>query len=507
MRRAITIALLCIIIQEGKAQTYFSKRFNLFNKSNATLNIKCYNDTFYVPTQIEETPIPQLSYSSGLIKISPQGIVVNEKKIKNANQYYTSSIDVIKLNNYYYQYGNTGAGTQVLGSLIKFNESGDTLKTMTFGDTSFYNYANKIIIKNKKELLLIGVTDSSCGTSPSGLYKIIIRTMDTNMVLKATKILNSTCEYRTVVGAELDGQGGYLLSYASTFGTWGFENRLLRLDSNLNIVWDKKIAETSGGYAGIVNHEGNYYKHATTKVDSVWNFSYKWERPCLSHINKNGTIKWQKSYGVKQREISTTGLKECANGDFILSGTRKTTNNIIEGWLMRTDSLGNQKWWRGYNTLTQDATVENYIYDLQLMSNGDIVTVGWVGSNVNLPAQQTWVLKVDSNGCLGANNCPPSIANGTNSVEELSEASTTVNVYPNPFNDELKINVNAPFNTKNNFSVEIIETASSVVLLQQPVSNSSVTLVNTSGLANGLYIVRVKGGTHFNYYTKLIKLN
>ena len=74
---------------------------------------------------------------------------------------------------------------------------------------------------------------------------------------------------------------------------------------------------------------------------------------------------------------------------------------------MRTDSLGNQKWWRGYNTLTQDTTVENYIYDLQLMSNGDIVTVGWVGSNVNLPAQQTWVLKVDSNGCLGAGNCPP----------------------------------------------------------------------------------------------------
>ncbi|MBC7411445.1 MAG: T9SS type A sorting domain-containing protein [Bacteroidia bacterium] len=42
---------------------------------------------------------------------------------------------------------------------------------------------------------------------------------------------------------------------------------------------------------------------------------------------------------------------------------------------------------------------------------------------------------------------------------------------------------------------------------QQPVSNSSITLVNTSSLANGLYIVRVKGGTNFNYYTKLIKLN
>jgi hypothetical protein len=117
-------------------------------------------------------------------------------------------------------------------------------------------------------------------------------------------------------------------------------------------------------------------------------------------------------------------------------------------------------------------------------------------------------------GITPTNSTSSRYANSVSSSNEEKQtsitqeyATTSVNVYPNPFNDELKINVKAPFNTKNNFSVEIIETASGIILLQQPVSNSSVTLVNTSALANGLYIVRVKGGTNFNYYTKLIKLN
>jgi hypothetical protein len=92
-------------------------------------------------------------------------------------------------------------------------------------------------------------------------------------------------------------------------------------------------------------------------------------------------------------------------------------------------------------------------------------------------------------------------------LQEQQYASTTVKVFPNPFNEELKINVSAPAGTKNNFRVELLDVITGRVVLQQALTTNSVTLINTSVLANGLYIVHVKDAATFSYYAKHIKLH
>jgi hypothetical protein len=57
--------------------------------------------------------------------------------------------------------------------------------------------------------------------------------------------------------------------------------------------------------------------------------------------------------------------------------------------------------------------------DIMELPNGDIAAVGWAGQSSISSLQQTWLLKVDSNGCFGAGQ---------------------IIAYPNPFKDELNIN-------------------------------------------------------------------
>jgi hypothetical protein len=508
MKRVIFITLFCFLMTlKGQSQPYFNKRFDIANKSNATISFKFYNDTFYIATQIAETPIPNLSYKSSLLKIDLLGNVVNQKRFKNANQYYTSSLDIIKFKNSYYQCGNTGAGNQIITSLLKFGENGDTIKTNVFGDTSYYFITTKLLhfTKTNNQLLMFGVTDSTCGSNHPGLYRPIIRVIDTNGVLIQSKTYLSGCQYRNITGVNTSEDKGFLIGFSTTAGTWGFESRLMKLDSNLNFVWDKKITETSSGYMGIVNSNDQNFHVATTIVDSVWNFTYKWERPSLTKLDLNGNILWQKYYGVKQQDIGVTGLKKCYNGDFIMSGARRVSGNELKGFIIRTDSLGNLKWWKEYrpNTTPLDTMADNYLYDIVELPNKDIAAVGWAGGTSLNPLQQTWLLKVDSNGCFGASNCPPNVITV---IKENNSNSVELTPYPNPFKDELNINYSI-LDFEGVAELQLIELASGRLIDNIELTQSIGTKqFNTQNLANGLYVLSLKQNNKPSVNLKVINI-
>lgn len=492
-KRTIWLFYFLCSIKIINSQTYFNKRIDIGGKSNASERFALYEDTFFINTQVQETPVPNLSFSSSLLQIDINGSVLSQKRYKNPNQYYSSPFCSIKINNNYYQSVATGAGNQIVNGILKYNQALDTIKTYIYGDTSYFSSGQRILsyTKTKDKFLIIGTTDSTCGSNHPGLYKPIIRVVDTNGVLSQTKTYLSGCEYRNINAADTSEDKGYLIGFNTTFGTWGFESRLMKLDSNLNFVWDKKMTETSGGYGGIINHQNNYYYHATTIVDSIWNFTYKWERPALSKVDKNGTVIWQKYYGVKQQYINLAGLKECSNGDFIMCGTRKLHTNEGKGFIIRTDSLGNLKWWKDYrpNTTPLDTLADNYLWDIMELPTGDIAAVGWAsGSSLN-PLQQTWLLKVDSNGCFGASNCPADIVTATkgNSYEKVGLVA-----FPNPFKEELNINYSI-FDFNGVARLELIEIATGRIIdtaeLTEPFG---IKQFNTQSIASGLYMLSIK---------------
>jgi hypothetical protein len=495
MKRVIIITLFCFLIAlKGKAQIYFNKRFDVANKSNGTLSFKLYNDTFYLATQIAETPAPNLSYKSSLLKVDMLGNIVNQKRFKNANQYYTSSLDVTKINNSYYQCGNTGSGIQDRSSILKFNETGDTIHTFIYGDTSYYVNTSKIIpyTKTKNQLLIIGTTDSTCGSGHQSTYKPIIRVLDTNGVLMQTKLYLSNCYYRNITGLDTSENKGFLIAYGGYYNTWDAEARILKLDSNLNVIWNKQINTVSGGACTVLNHKNQFYIGLSTHVDSVWNFSYKWGRVSLTKLDLNGNTIWQKNYGIKERPMLPSAIKECKNGDFIMSGTRQTSPYELQGWIMRTDSVGNLKWWHNYrpDTTPLDTSADNYLYDIIELPNKDIAAVGWAGATSLNSLQQTWLLKVDSNGCFGIGNCPQNLTTGINQISNNDEY--ILKIHPNPFTNNITVNYTLHNLNKPNVEISLIEVESGKLISKQnSTKNSDIIQFNTEDLDAGVYIINI----------------
>lgn len=500
-KAGVAMLLLLFLTQPTNAQTYFSNRYNFFNTNELTQQFLFDRDTFYLSTIL-------LGDSSGLIsRISLNGNLVPTNKYPNFQGKYFQPYATAKLGHNFYSTGAGGYFNTISAPFFKFNTNCDTINTKFIGDSSYYTLMQKILpySNTKDKLLLIGATDSTCGPSHQGKYKAIIRVVDTNGILLQTKTYLSGCEYRNINAADTSEDKGYLIGFNTTFGTWGFESRLMKLDSNLNFVWDKKMTETSGGYAGIINHQNNYYYHATTIVDSVWNFTYKWERPALSKVDKNGTIIWQKYYGVKQQYINLASLKECSNGDLIVCGVRKLPTNEAKGFIIRTDSLGNLKWWKDYSpdTTPLDTTADNYLWDILELPNNDIAAVGWSSATSLNPLQQTWLLKVDSNGCFGNSNCPLNLITG---IKENISNSLGLTAYPNPFKDELNINYSI-LDFDGAAKLQLIELASGRIIDSIELTQSFGTKqFNTQNLANGLYVLSLKQNNKPSVNFKVINI-
>ncbi len=485
MKRVIFITLYYFtIIVKGYSQTYFSNRYAFYNKANLTENFILVNDTFYLATGVFDSAVPYTLYKGAVTKINLNGSIINVPKFNSSKGVYNLPNSLTTVNNKIYLIGTGGFANQEQYSLTKLNYNSDTIYNKILGDTSNYNYINRIIpyYKTKNKILLIGVTDSLCGPGHQGTYKPIIRVVDTNGVLFQTKLYLSNCKYRNITSVDTTENKGYLIGFAGSFTTWQTEARLLKLDSNLNVVWDKQINLVSGGACSVVNHKNTQYMVLSTHVDSVWNFNYMWERVSFTKLDLQGNVVWQKYYGVKERPMITSAIKECANGDYIMCGSHVT--NQLMGWIMRTDSLGNLKWWKDYRPDTSpilDTLAQNYLYDIMELPNKDIAAVGWAGQSTISPLQQTWLLKVDSNGCFGSNNCPQNYITG---IPATNSANVGFTVYPNPANDILNIKVGT---IKENTKIKIADVIGRTILITEYKSQLDI-----SFLEKGIYFVTIQ---------------
>ncbi len=494
----IHITLFCfLILQKGVGQNYFNKRITIDTNNNSSLNFKLYNDTFYIATQVEERYTTYHTYLASLLKVDLQGNIVRKKIVKNAGEFFTQTIAITKLNNNYYQSGNSGSNNYSIASLIKFNEIGDTILTKTYGDTIYSSIAQEIkpYYKKPNHLIMFGSTDSTCPILQNSQYRISMLVLDSNGIVKQKKISTEPCKYLNITDVITAENKGYLIAFGGTVSSFDAAVNILKVDSNLNVLWNKQINITNGAAISIVNHNNQYYTTLSANVDSVWNFSYKWGRPVLTRLDLNGTIIWQKYYGIKEYAMQPSGIKECANGDYIMCGSKQasvTANGWIAltGWLMRTDSLGNLKWWKTYipnTTPTLDTTADNYLHDIMELPNGDIAALGYSGAGI-IPGYQTWLLKVDSNGCFGTGNCPPNIATGFNTKPKALDADF-FGAYPNPANTTITIELQNTTNKIN--TIELYNNMGQP--LQTTTTQQQTTFLNISQYPPGVYYIKLNG--------------
>ncbi len=192
---------------------------------------------------------------------------------------------------------------------------------------------------------------------------------------------------------------------------------LIRLDSSLNIVWDKTLGGSGGQNAtGIIELPDKSLMIAGS-VKSTPDFDVTqpcYNSTCFSYdywlvkLDNLGNKLWDRRYGWDQHDICHA-IMQCSDGNFLLTGITYSslggdisTPNMGGGdyWVIKVDTLGNKIWDKRYGSSGSDDDVlilstQDSGFLLGGRSSGNISYTKTENSRGNF---DYWLVKCDSAG-------------------------------------------------------------------------------------------------------------
>jgi outer membrane protein OmpA-like peptidoglycan-associated protein len=101
----------------------------------------------------------------------------------------------------------------------------------------------------------------------------------------------------------------------------------------------------------------------------------------LFRIGENGNLRWSKVFGGARNE-GGNAVAQTPDGGFIMVGTSSSldkfvtrNNGLYDGWVVRTDSLGNKLWWHNFGGENFE-----YLYDIVALEGGNYLGMGFAES-------------------------------------------------------------------------------------------------------------------------------
>jgi hypothetical protein len=486
-KKGATLSLLFnLLFLSIKCQTTFNQRIDYYNQPNASNCVLIENDTILIGTRTADSLTASVNEIS-IIKMDYNGIVHSKKAFVRNGYNFDIGGNILKYNSEYYIPGNVGDFSgNIFGALYEFNSNLDTVRNIIKGDTAFYTYYS-YLLKKDDNLYIFGASDSACGASSFG-YKFFLKKMDTLGNIIWQKHYSTTCLYRNQKNIDTTFGGGFVLcGYERTgFGTGN--TLVIKTDSIGNQLWSKNYGFENTPYPSIVSTKTCGYLIATNQIDSIYLSSFFWSSMKLYRIDENGDTLWTKKIGNKNMAFSPTSIKQLSNYDYIISGSNGVSHNDIsgsvvsdqlQGFLCRIDSSGNVKWFKNYTgNYLNDSSAQNYLYDVAPTNDGGFVAVGFVAPTDG-STQDSWVIKVDSMGCLNP-GCNSSLGVTTIHLDEPK-----FEIYPNPTTDFIDIATDYK-----NCWFTIFDVTGKLVLKEKIIQNK--TRINLSNYSNGLYFIQLQ---------------
>ncbi len=184
--------------------------------------------------------------------------------------------------------------------------------------------------------------------------------------------------------------GGYLITgYRLDNDGTGMDALLLRLDANGNLIWDRLIegSEDDVAWRSCQVHQGFVVIGITESNPTQQKNSF------FAKLNIQGEVQWVRQHGSEYADRTTT-MTRTADGGFALAGmTRNTSNQLDNGWLVRTDSNGNVLWERQYGGERTDE-----FHWVEALTDGGFILCGRTMSNHDREDFDHWVVRTDADG-------------------------------------------------------------------------------------------------------------
>lgn len=191
-------------------------------------------------------------------------------------------------------------------------------------------------------------------------------------------------------GLETEDGGLAILSYSEPEGSAELDFRLVKLDSNGNLLWTHtyggedydygmSVVQTTGGGFALT---GYTYSYGAGSADA-W----------LIKTNADGKVEWERTYGEPNEDIANTLIQTVDDG-YLLAGTsRSYGRGDVDAWLLKTDNKGVMQWSQTYGGPRWDEA-ESLIQT----DDGGYVFTGVRSIGDSASPEELWVAKTDATG-------------------------------------------------------------------------------------------------------------
>jgi hypothetical protein len=210
--------------------------------------------------------------------------------------------------------------------------------------------------------------------------------------------------------------GFYLLGTSGSFGDTLRNIWLTKIDENGQLLWSKTYggANYDFGASGINTRDGGLL---VTGIGLSYD-STTWSLNMIK-MNSSGDTLWTRLY----KKPGNVGYYfwntiEARKGGFVLAGSLQTTIGSYEGYLLKTDSLGNFEWADRFSNT-------DYIYEVQQCPDDGFMLLGLDGGTIGSGSNDILLIKTDEHGY---NNCyqSPDIPLQVNSRPAITNVSPVV---------------------------------------------------------------------------------
>ena len=209
----------------------------------------------------------------------------------------------------------------------------------------------------------------------------------------------------------------------------------------------------------------------------------------LIKLRNDGSVVWDKKYALAKRWRSLNKVKVLSGGDIVAVGDYQFTSVglwLKYAWMLRTDSAGNELWYREFNLMQGDGS-ENTLYNVIQTSDRGFAACGSVfpASLPDTGTQDSWVLKVDSLGCVAPGECW--VGEDEIWVKTFTPEKPFI-VYPNPARDKLFVEF---YNNPDGAVIELYNLYGQreATVIHPPARD--IAEFDLTKLPPGMYIVRV----------------
>lgn len=160
----------------------------------------------------------------------------------------------------------------------------------------------------------------------------------------------------------------------------------------------------------------------------------KWDVEAQGMVCKLDSATQQIVWMAKLDTSYTSGISnlwQLENGDILASGAWRSKPFI--GWIVKLSSTGKLIWDRRYSLLQDEQGLHTLSY-ITVDNRGNIFACGNTNDilSTNPPIQRSWVLKLDSMGCL-LPGC------GTNNINNINLSNVVL--YPNPATNHIYLSI------------------------------------------------------------------